>query len=397
MTIMHISTDFPDQTNAAKTPAIQNLVTATSNVHDHFVYSLNRIDVSAVAPLSNIFKAAGKGVNIQHESTADNIANWSYEAPSKSIFLKRAMRAIGEQIAEDVNRRGTKPDLIQGHKLSMEGIAAHHAAQLLNVPFAISVQGNSDRSIAQIRRDLWPLYRRIFHEAAIVFPFSPWALQYLESKFGKRVGKTQLLPCITHQDKLITPKKTGNRIISAFHLKNWRLKNLPALVGAANFVADKIDGFHLDILGGGDAEEVAEANACIRGSDGAKISLFGRVEADNIQAEMNASAGFAMLSHKESFGMVFIEALLAGCPVVYPADAAIDGYFDEYDFAIPAPAGDQRAISEAMLKLLKDQDSLKANLNRWQESGAAKFFQQEQIARSYAEGLTDAIKGAGNA
>ena len=49
MTILHISTDFPDAFDGAKTPAIQNLVEATVDSFDHYVYSLNRIDVSPLA------------------------------------------------------------------------------------------------------------------------------------------------------------------------------------------------------------------------------------------------------------------------------------------------------------------------------------------------------------
>jgi len=90
--------------------------------------------------------------------------------------------------------------------------------------------------------------------------------------------------------------------------------------------------------------------------------------------------------------MVFVEALLAGCPVVYPAGAAIDGYFDDHNFAIAAPANDQAAINDAILKLLMDQDRLEAELKDWQESGAATSFQHHEIANHYANQLRKALK-----
>ena len=101
-----------------------------------------------------------------------------------------------------------------------------------------------------------------------------------------------------------------------------------------------------------------------------------------------------MLSKKESFGMVFIEALLAGCPVVYPQDAAIDGYFDDHDFAIAAPAGDQAAINAAMAKLVHDQSRLKKALHIWQQQGGPAFFQQGLISTRFIAGLKTAMQDA---
>ncbi|MEE9433104.1 MAG: glycosyltransferase [Sphingorhabdus sp.] len=391
MTIIHISTDYPDSFNPDKTSAIKNLLDATASKHDHFVYSLNRTDISPIKV--GLGKLLPSRVAGKIESLSDNpkMISLSYEAPSRGIFLKSSMIALADHIAGDIARRNLRPKLVQGHKISMEGIIAYHVAQKLGIPYALSIQGNSDRSILNVRRDLWPLYRRIFHEAAVVFPFTPWALAYLEQRFGKRKGETVLLPCITRQDKILAPAMAENRIVSAFNLKHWRLKNLPALIRGADYVAGKVDDFSLDIFGGGDAADVAIVQSWAASADHATIRLPGAVASAQIQREMNKAAGFTMVSHKESYGMVFVEALLAGCPVVYPANAAIDGYFDDHDFAIPVPAKNQTAINEAMLRLLRDQQQLKSALARWQQSGEAAFFQKRQIAASYAKGLKAAI------
>ncbi|WP_164116048.1 glycosyltransferase [Sphingorhabdus sp. Alg239-R122] len=387
MTIVHISTDYPDIFVPAKTHAIKNLMDVASGDYAQFIYSLNRINIS----LGSASLAALKGWKIDEvDSGQDGIACLTYTAPSKGLFLKSVMTAIARHIVRDIQVRGIKPTLIQGHKLSMEGIIAYHVAQALQVPFALSVQGNSDRTILNVRRDLWPLYRKIFHEAAIIFPFTPWALKYLESVLGKRVPPTVMLPCITGQDVIIEPRNTKPVIVSAFHLRHWRLKNLPALIAAAVHMQSANPDFELHIIGGGEAEHIAEVEGQIAKSGVTNIRLLGAIPHDQIQKVMNRAAGLAMLSHRESFGMVFVEALLAGCPVLYPEDAAIDGYFDDNGFAIAVPANNQAAINKAFEKLVRDNAALKEELQVWQHGEGASFFQKKQIAASYIAGLNAA-------
>jgi len=387
MTIIHISTDYPDVYNPAKTHAIANIVDAVREDYRHFVYSLNRVQIS-VASLGLAALRGWKVTNI--ENAQENVACWTYAAPAKGLFLKSVMTGIAKQIVDDIHARNLKPTLIQGHKLSMEGIVARYVARQLNVPFALSVQGNSDRTILNVRRDLWPLYRSIFHDAAIVFPFAPWAMRYLEHVLGKRNGPVIMLPCMTDQDRVITPRETKPVILSAFHLRHWKLKNLPALIAAAKHMQVINPQFELHIIGGGEAEHVAQAEKLVAGSGVTNIRLLGAVAHDQIQDVMNGAAAFAMLSHRESFGMVFIEALLAGIPVLYPQDAAIDGYFDNHGFAVAASANDQAAINQAFEDLIRGNAAIKNELHSWQQSGAASFFRREQIAQSYKAGLDKA-------
>ena len=388
MTILHISTDFPDAFEPGKTAAIERLIHATNEQFDHQVYSLNRLDVSPFAIGSRA---------ITQIDRQDGIASWTYQAPSRGVFLKQAMELVGDRIAEDAVQSGLRPRLVMGHKLSIEGIAARRVAENLGIPFGISIQGNSDRHITNVRRDLGSLYRTIFHDAAVAFPFAPWAYDHMERRFGARHGLTIMLPCITAEDAIIEPKETPNRIVSAFHLQNWQLKNLPALVRAADFIDGHVDGFALDIFGGGADADFAEAEQQVGTSRSRSIALKGAKSSTDLQQEMNNAAAFAMLSHKESFGMVFIEALLGGCPVVYPSKAAIDGYFEDYDFAISAPSSDQDEINRAMLELLQNQRTIKSELAKWQSSGEAEFFRKGAIATGFATGLSAAISEAPDA
>ncbi len=392
MTIVHISTDFPDPVVPAKTRAISTLVELTRTRFDHAVYSLNRVSPS---PLRFLAATARNPLRPQlpialAERTAE-MATLTYQAPPKGVYLRSLLDRVADWIADDIVRSGLRPGLIQGHKLSMEGIVAERVAARLNLPYALSIQGNSDRTILSARRDLTPLYRRIFHGAAVVFPFSPWALDFVEGRLGKRSGATTMLPCATPADAVVAPISAQPRLMSAFHLANHRLKNADALIAASRTLQDEIPDYALDIFGGGSDGDRATLEHSISTTGARSARLAGPIAHDAIQARMNASAGFVMISKRESFGLVFVEALLAGCPVAFPKGWAIDGFFDAAPFAIPVSADDGAAIADAMRRLVRDQSALKASLARWQQSGAAGAFQRPAIATAYGDGLSAAL------
>jgi glycosyltransferase involved in cell wall biosynthesis len=106
---------------------------------------------------------------------------------------------------------------------------------------------------------------------------------------------------------------------------------------------------------------------------------------------MNRATGLVLPSLRESFGLVFIEALFAGLPIIYPKGAAVDGYFDNCSFAIAVDARDPEAIAAAIERLVRDEAKLKADLLAWQNSAEARRFTPGAIARAFTDGLNACV------
>lgn len=389
MVMVHISADYPDAFASGKTRAITNLLALTEQRFDNLVYSLNR-----VAPtLRDLFAATDsrrRGAWVDVADRSGGVTTLRYVAPGKGVFLKTCLDKVADFIASDLDSKGIRPALLHGHKLTIEGIVVERLAARLRVPFVLSIQGNTDTKILAVRRDLIPLYRRIFHAAAAVFPFSPWALNAVEERLGRRTGRTVALPVPTSSDAIIAPQPAVPRLLSAFQLAHHRSKNAASLFEASRIIERQVPGYSLDILGEGSERVRQELEAQISRRGLSSVRLAGAVAHDRIQQAMNKAAGFVLVSHRETFGMVFVEALLAGCPVIYPKDRAIDGFFEGCDFAIPVSPGDQAAITSAMLHLIHNQDRLKKSLADWQASGAAARFQRHMIAAAYI-GAVDGV------
>lgn len=385
--VVHISADYPDAWQPQKTRAIAELVEGTRDRFDHLVYSINRTGSSLSAILAPGAVSA-VGVN-------DGVVTWRYAAGPRGLFLARSMRRVGRAVASDLQARGIQPALVVGHKLGFEAIAAREAARMLAVPFAVTLQGNTDQKVLSARRDLLPLYRKIWREAAAVTAFAPWIARWCAARLGPVAAEVTVLPCVPIADAVIPPSPAGSRVVTAFHLDDWRNKNIAGLIAACALLRNKLPDLSLEIAGGGShASEAAIDDIIARAAAEGFVRRIGALPADAIQEWMNRAAVFVMPSLRESFGMVFVESLLAGCPVVYPRGAAVDGYFDGCDFALGVDARSPRSIADAMGSILRENSKRKAALRNWQDAGEAEPFRRPAITAGFAEILEAAIRRA---
>jgi glycosyltransferase involved in cell wall biosynthesis len=241
------------------------------------------------------------------------------------------------------------------------------------------------------RRDLRGHFARVFHGAAAVFHFAPWALANVEARLGKYEGPTALVPCPVSDQRVIAPREQGDGLLSIFNLHVHRRKNLARMAAASDIAARRIPGTRLAIVGGGSSAHRAACESVVAGH---ACLLEGALPLEAIPGRLNRASGFVLPSMRESFGLVFIEALFAGVPIAYPAGWAVDGYFDTAPFALPVDNRDVGAIAEAMVRLVRDEARLKQSLAAWQQSSAIAMFRREAIGNAFAAGLYAALSAA---
>lgn len=388
--VLHVSGDYPDSVDAFKTPVIRTLVNLTRTHFDHEVISINRRNPPVAGFAIQTIRTLGRPTLAISDTPFEDGTALTYRAPPKGIFHATMLHQLGDHIAAHIGRQARPPQLIVGHKLAIEGIAVMRAAQQTGIPYAISIQGDTDTRIIEARPDLRRELAQVFHGAAIVFPFSPWSLNGVEERLGVRAGPVTMLPCPTDIDVPIAPNAPGDGFISVFHLKNFVRKNLQGMADAIRLL-DKDNGLQLPlaIIGGGNAEEIARCAKIVEGASG--ISFAGPMDRDALRARMQTATGFVMPSLRESFGLVFVEALFCGLPIIYPAGTAVDGFFDGAPFAIRVNGRDPVAIAAAMRNIRDNEITIKTALAQWQTSADAVRFTRAAIGKAFADGLTSAI------
>lgn len=386
--ILHLSADVPDPINPAKTPVIVRLIDLVADQYDNQVFSLNRRQPTAGA----FARLAVGAISPVIEGSVRPFAYGTYLeylAPSKGLLHATILERLAGWIAAQVAAQPEQPDLVVGHKLTVEGILAWEVARRLAIPYAISIQGNTDQKILDARPDLRGNFARIYHEAACVFCFAPWAHEAVTQRLGERRGLTLDLPCPTTLDQVRAPVPSGNAMISVFHLRGHKTKNLAGMARAMQLLTAAGQAAALQVIGGGNPAETSVCTAIIAQAPG--MTLDGPQSPEALGPIMNNAIALVMPSKRESFGLVFVEALFAGLPIIYPKGAGVDGYFDGLSFAIAVNARKPREISAAMRHVIDNEVELKHALSRWQESGGLTQFSRTTIAARFDRGLRVAI------
>lgn len=382
MRILHLSADYPDPLAPGKTKAVLNLL-SLANEHEHHLWSLNRTD----------WRQGTEMLRFADE-TGDDHRAVAYGAPPKGLFHERYLLRLAERISGDCESRKLRPDVIHAHKLSVEGIVGQALAEKFGVPLVISIQGDSDLKIVGVKKGLRKRYSDIWRNAPLIFPFTPWARDRLNELLGERRGETRLLPCPGKRDEITAPKITGPRIVSAFHFASAKRKNAAALIRATGRAASEVPDIHLEIIGGGDPSAFSELSALARSAAPGRVSFAGAISHDEVISRMNGACGFALVSRRETFGMVFSEALLSGAPCLIPSGMGIDGYLPEGSVVISASADDEAAITAGLIRLVKEQEAMKARLAALGADGGLDFLRRDAIRDQYLGGLAGLNAGA---
>jgi len=127
-------------------------------------------------------------------------------------------------------------------------------------------------------------------------------------------------------------------------------KRLDVLLGAVARLRARIAGLEVRIVGRGPEE--ARLRALARGLElGGVVTWLGDVSQDALAREYNRADVFCLPSVQEGFGIVFLEAMAAGKPIVAARAAAVP---EVVPHALLAQPGDEESLARALEELHGD-------------------------------------------
>lgn len=130
-----------------------------------------------------------------------------------------------------------------------------------------------------------------------------------------------------------------------------RRKGLPDLLAAWPAVASAIPSAHLVLAGGGELDvEAAEAAASLP-----RVHPLGI--RDDVPAVMRALDLLVVPSHWEGFGMVALEGLAAGVPVIASRASSLPEIVRDGVDGLLVPPADPRALADAIIRVLRDPEA----------------------------------------
>jgi len=372
-TIVHISCDFPDPIVPAKTKGVISFVDGTPG-YRHVVYSLNRANWR-----KNL-------VAIDFETDRTAIA---YGAPPKGLLLEGRLAHVADYIRADLARKEIRPDLFHAHKLTVEGLVTHRLSGEMGVPYIASIWGDTDIKFISGRKDMAAKWRAIMRGAQRLLPCAPWTAQRFIADHGLDPARVEVMLPIVKQEEILAPIVTGEaRIVTLFNLDQHKRKNLKGLLDAVVELHRKDPRATLDIWGRGDAETLCDIDAMIE-ARGAQdfIALKGPLPQGAFETTLNGYTAFAMPTLRETFGMVFVEALLCGLPVLHTRGWGIDGIYPDDTIGYAWDHGTQSDIVAGLRYLIENEEPLKQNLRTLAQAGAFDQHRRQVIVARYQEVL----------
>jgi glycosyltransferase involved in cell wall biosynthesis len=372
MRLMHLSADYPDPLVPGKTRAIHNLLSLVPEV-EHRVWSLNRVGWRAGIHAMDFADTVGTN----HRAVA-------YGAPPRGVLLATFLSRLAAWIAADLKRVRFRPDAIHAHKVSVEGLVGLALAERLGCPLILSAQGDSDTKILGLRPDLRARWQAVWQRAVVVLPFAPWTADRLSALLGPRPGPVTLLPCPAVQDEtVLAPRPVGPLFRTGLHLASAMRKNMPAVFKALGVASATVPGITLEIAGGGSAAAFAALAALAERHAPGRVQFVGAVPNAEMGSFLNGACAMLLPSRRESFGMISTEALFAGTPCLISQGWGIDGYLPDGHVTVSVPAEDPTAITEAILRLVNEEQAFKTRLSAFAAEGGLDQFRRAAIGTTY--------------
>jgi glycosyltransferase involved in cell wall biosynthesis len=165
--------------------------------------------------------------------------------------------------------------------------------------------------------------------------------------------------------------------------RHVRQKGFDVLIDAfASLIEDK--AFHWDLLIAGDGPERERLIAQVHGrglTD--RVDFVGRADRAMAVRLFRSAAAFALPSLHEPFGIVNLEAMAAGAPVVATRVGGVPEFVDDGLSGLLVPPGDAGALAAALRRLF-DEPGLRERLSHRGREMAASF-DWARIEQDYRE------------
>lgn len=268
----------------------------------------------------------------------------------------RLLAASALPVARKLHRE--KPfDLVHAHMLPRDGHAGLLVARALGIPFALTVHGTDVFHYFIPGQEPWPRNVKIAREADALMAVSSLLMSRVAPYRGE--GKRS---CIVPNgvDLSLVPEKTDNTpraVISVGTLKARKCMDR-TLEAFARLAGDYPDAT-LTIVGIGEMEAQLRARIAALGLE-SRVTLTGGLPHEEVLARMAKSDLFVLPSWGEGYGIVYIEAMAAGCIAVGARDEGIEDTITDGENGFLVPAGDVGEIERVMRAVFENREAYAA-------------------------------------
>ena len=278
------------------------------------------------------------------------------------IFYKQKIKKILKDIKSKVDF--SKIKMIHAHTWYSDGGVAYLLSKKYNIPYIVTIR-NSDLNVFQkylIHERSFG--RKILENAKNVILIAASYKQRVLSESSLQKIKVQLeikLRIIPNgvdaywiNNTIVKKEKPKGKFNLLFIGKFTNGKNVVPLQLAVNEINKKKTIVYLHLIGGGGKahQKVVEQVELNKNT----MTYHGKIfDLSKLKEHFENADIFAMPSKHETFGLVYVEAMLQGLPILYTANEGIDGFYDEKIGEKVTSSGVEE-IKQKILELIKNYD-----------------------------------------
>ncbi|SCZ85246.1 glycosyltransferase [Nitrosomonas mobilis] len=302
----------------------------TNLIHREYILALSKLGVQQIVFVPVEKKVAStkqvvEDVNGARVFYVPCFRSWyRYVWPFKMLIIWRALLVF---------LKGNRPDFIHAHTAVSNGLLAFFVRKIYDVPYLVTVR-NTDTDFF-FRKSFFFRWvgRFVLRNASAIMVLSPVYRdqqfpRYFSEVFLKEILKrVHVIPSAISADWHIEFTSHRSEPIRrvAFVGRIDRNKNLRLLIDAARLLGAKKRPIELHVVGDGDDRPYCENYA-----KGINIKFHGIIT-DNyfLRTILRSCDLLAMPSFRETLGVVYLEAMSQGLPVIYTKGQGFDGIYEE--------------------------------------------------------------------
>ncbi len=297
------------------------------SLHSELVYKLAEMgnDITVFAPIRG---QEGNGLYPCDHSRVKIIYSDCLNYADRVFFLPKIYK-ISKVIEQQVDM--SKVDCILAGTVYSDGVAAYMLHRRFHIPFSVAVRQTDITYQMRWRPYLNGLIKKVLHNAERIIFLSPTfqkRLDIFECDRSKYVVIPNAVNDYWFQEKIDT-RALHNPISLIFVGEITKNKNVCTTIRVVAELNKRNIRTDFHIVGSGAEEE--NCRALTKKLNVEKQVFFHGWQKgkEKIKEFYDQADIFVMLSLRETFGTVYIEALSQGLPVIYTCNQGIDGYFEQ--------------------------------------------------------------------
>jgi len=303
-------------------------------------------------PLTLVGKVHEKpGMNFEVEDGLRTYRYKNYNFIPKSPLMFKVFNKRMDKLYKEIVKKEGEVDIIHAQSSLWGGISAAYISKKYNIPLVITEHSSIERG-TYVRESYKPIIKESYNIAKKVIVVGSGLKKEIE-KFSGR-NDIRVIHNLVSLDLFNIKEEKKNKEFTFFSLAFLEgEKGMDTLIKAfaKGFKGEKCV---LKIGGDGSQREWLESLASNLGVKD-QVIFLGALLRDEVAKNMNECDAFVLASRYETFGVVYIEALISGKPIIGMYNGGAEDIINDINGKI-VPIDDVNKLKEAM-------ENIKKNIN----------------------------------